>query len=88
MRTFSLTIRDTTSLVYRGMVAYCGIRTAEGGYGLEAGHEPFMSMLEPGGEIRWRSEDGSEGARTLSSGMLIFRGGECSVIAEAQPREP
>lgn len=84
MRNFELTILDADDVIYRGKAQYCGIRTTEGEYGLEAGHESFMAVLAPGGAVRYRLDDGMEQNLPVHGGVLKFAANSCTILVDAR----
>lgn len=61
-------------------VVYLGIRTTDGGIGLEANHVPVIASLEIA-PLKYRLANGNEGFVAVCGGFLEMNANKCTVLA-------
>ncbi len=82
MALFHLQITAPEKTVFDGDVSYCRIETLEGSLGLEARHQPLITLLEKGTEIVWQDKNSNEGRARVSEGIAVFAGNTCAIAVE------
>lgn len=82
MRSFALLILDAGTIAYKGKARHCGLMTADGGCGLEAGHATFLALLSPGSTFSWTDEYGTVREIKIRRGMVKFLSNACSVLVD------
>ncbi len=61
-------------------VVYLGIRTTDGGIGIEANHVPVIASLEIA-PLKYRLADGTEGFVAVCGGFMEVNDNKCTVLA-------
>lgn len=61
-------------------VIYIGIRTTDGGMGIEANHVPVIASLEIA-PLKYRLSDGTEGFVAVCGGFMEVNANKCTVLA-------
>ena len=79
MNTFQLIISAYNTIIYNGLVVYCGVKTQDGSLGLEARHESILCVLKENSAIQYRDSLGTERSIQIANGMLSFKSNECII---------
>ncbi len=82
MKTFDLTITSVTHVFFDGQAGFCGITTPDGSMGFEARHEPVLAVLKENSIVHYRDSVGQEYSVSAASGILSFRGNQCTVTLD------
>ncbi len=75
--TFDLIIAAHNSLIYKGPAVYCGVTTPAGSLGLEAHHEPFLTVLKENSLIHYRTPSAEKKSVAVRNGLLSFKHNTC-----------
>lgn len=61
-------------------VVYLGVRTTDGGIGIEANHVPVIASLDIA-PLKYRLADGTEGFIAVCGGFMEMKANKCTVLA-------
>ena len=79
MNTFLLNIVMDSKTVFSDQASYCGVVVSSGSMGFEAGHEPFLGVLQEDSDVSYTDNSGAKSSVNLESGIISFKNNICTI---------
>ncbi len=78
---FHLKVQTPEGIVFEGEAESCSLLTSGGSVGVLANHAPMLCALREG-EMRFRTEDGTEKRFRLPAGVADVRDNSVTILAD------